>query len=133
MLAVIPTDPPGRCKIDHDEALDRIGINHSSINRACVSAADLFRLMRHLALERERARGSGEFAHWSITVQEAFRDDRTGRARRRNINLSIRAAVRLDAVTDLASVAAVEHRPASATKISVDAMGIKTHNLLAMG
>jgi hypothetical protein len=39
MLAVIPTDPPWRRKIDHREASDRIGgISYCSINRPCVSA-----------------------------------------------------------------------------------------------
>jgi hypothetical protein len=43
ILAVIPTDPSGRCKIDHHETTGATGISHSS----------------HLALDDERARGSG--------------------------------------------------------------------------
>jgi hypothetical protein len=37
IFAFIPTDPPGRRKIDHREASGGIGISHSSINGPCVS------------------------------------------------------------------------------------------------
>jgi hypothetical protein len=51
IVAVIPTDPPRRRKIDHHEAWGGIGINHSSINGPLHERApDLLRRMRHPVL-----------------------------------------------------------------------------------
>jgi hypothetical protein len=58
MLAVIPTDPPGRRKIDHREAL--CGNRHQPLldqQTLRERAPDLLRRMRHLALDDERTRG----------------------------------------------------------------------------
>jgi hypothetical protein len=77
MLAVIPTDPPGRRKIDHREALCGIGISHSSINGACVSARQIF---------------SGGCGIWRSTTSErvaAVRRSRVGSARAVKISVEV--------------------------------------------
>jgi hypothetical protein len=68
IFAIIPTDPPGRCKIDHHEVL-----GHSSINRPRVSARQIFAADVAFGVRRRANAGSGELCHWSTKGFETIK------------------------------------------------------------
>jgi hypothetical protein len=135
ILAVIPTDPSERRKIDHDEALGGTGISHSPIKFA--SARVRYSPADAASGARRRANAwQWRVHHWTILFRQSFETVEPvapeGAAETCPFEQRCEAS-RLDAVMGLASVTAAEHRPANATKISVDALGIKTHTFLVMG